>query len=293
VLEFHNYRFLHDLAANTMAFTRYLVEFFNLGAIAKNLYRSRDLIRLLTLRDFKARFRGSFGGALWSIIQPLIMMVIYTLVFSTFLKISFDESDSPFVFSVFLLCGLLPWSAFSEGISSATALIRGNTNLVKRVVFPLEVLPLNITLTGLIQQTIGMLLLLPLAFFVKSSLHWTILYIPLLMIIQALFYTGINWIWASLCVFLPDLKQITPLILSMLMFLTPIFYPEDRIPQWASGLITLNPLSQVIIMYRVAILEGGILSISSLAQVSLISLAFFLAGYFWFMHTKKGFADIL
>ena len=276
-----------------MAFLRYLGELFNIVAIAKNLYRSRELIRLLTARDFKARFRGSFGGGLWSIIQPLIMMVIYTLVFSTFLKISFDESDSPFVFSVFLLCGLLPWSAFSEGVSTATSLIRGNTNLVKRVVFPLEVLPVNITLVGLIQQSIGMLLLLPLAFLIKNSIYWTIIYIPLLMLYQFLFYTGMNWLWASLCVYLPDLRQITPLLLSALMFLSPIFYPEDKIPAWASGLLTLNPMSQVIILYRKVLLVGEAIPLSSLVPVTVVSLLSFLVGYFWFFHTKKGFADIL
>jgi lipopolysaccharide transport system permease protein len=275
------------------AFFRYLGELFNIVAITKNLYRSRDLIRLLTVRDFKARFRGSFGGGLWSIIQPLIMMVIYTLVFSTFLKITFDGSDSPFVFSVFLLCGLLPWSAFSEGISAATGLIRGNSNLVKRVVFPLEVLPVNITLVGLIQQSIGMLVLLPAAFLIRNTLYWTIVYIPLLMVFQFLFYTGMNWLWASLCVYLPDLRQITPLLLSALMFLSPIFYSEEKIPPWASGLLTFNPMSQVIILYRKALLVGEAIPISSFASVALVSLLFFLVGYFWFFHTKKGFADIL
>ena len=221
------------------------------------------------------------------------MMVIYTLVFSTFLKITFDGSDSPFVFSVFLLCGMLPWTAFSEGISAATGLIRGNTNLVKRVVFPLEVLPVNIALVCLIQQSIGMLLLLPAAFLIRNTLYWTVIYIPLLMVFQFLFYTGMNWLWASLCVYLPDLRQITPLLLSMLMFLSPIFYSEDKIPAWASGLLTLNPMSQVIILYRKALLVGDAIPLSELAPAAVISLLFFLVGYFWFFHTKKGFADIL
>jgi lipopolysaccharide transport system permease protein len=275
------------------AFIQYLFEIINIVVVAKNLYNSRDLIRLLTLRDFKARFRGSFGGAIWSIIQPLLLMVIYTLVFSTFLKVSFDQSDSPYVFAVFLLCGLLPWSAFSEGLSNATGVIRNNINLVKRVVFPLEILPLNITLVSIIQQSIGIILLLPLAYIINNSFSWTILFIPALLLIQILLFTGIYYYWASLSVFLPDLKQVTPLLLSMMMFLTPIFYPENIIPEWANGLLKLNPLSHVVILYRQIIMNGQIPAIRSLAQISLISLGVFLTGYFWFMHTKKGFADIL
>ena len=113
------------------------------------------------------------------------------------------------------------------------------------------------------------------------------------MLFQFLFYTGMNWLWASLCVYLPDLRQITPLLLSALMFLSPIFYPEDKIPAWASGLLTLNPMSQVIILYRKVLLVGEAIPLQSLVPVTVVSLLFFLVGYFWFFHTKKGFADIL
>lgn len=276
---------------------RFLLELFieliNLPALVRNLFQHRQLIRALTWRDFTARFRGSFGGALWSFIQPLIMMAIYTLVFSYFLKVKFGSSDSPFIFAVFLLCGLLPWNTFSESFSGAATIIRGNTNLVKRVVFPLEILPLNLTLVATIQQLIGLVLLLPLAWLVTGSVHWTLTLLPIILLIQMLFFVGLNWIWASLAVYLPDLRQITGLLLMMLMFLTPLFYPREIVPDWAAGILSINPLTGIIDMYRKAIMTGEIIPLGDLAYTGGISLLFFLVGYFWFMRTKKGFSDVL
>lgn len=272
---------------------RFFLEIFNISALLKNLNQRRELIWTLTWRDFRARFRGSFGGVFWAILQPLFMMTVYTIVFSSFLQVRFGDSDSPFTFAVFLLCGLLPWNAFSESFSGASNLIRSNPNLVKRVVFPLEVLPLNMVLTGIIQQLVGFLLLLPLAWLVTRALHWTLIYLPMILFIQFLFVTGLTWIWSSLCVYLPDLRQITSLLISILMFLMPLFYPRDRIPAWAAPITDLNPMAQVIEMYRKAFITGLAIPGRDIALAGGIALAVFLVGYFWFMHTKKGFADVL
>ncbi len=271
----------------------YLLELLNIGALIRNLYRHRELIRTLTWRDFRARFRGSFGGILWALVQPLMMMVIYTLVFSTFLNVRFGNSDSPFTFAVFLLCGLLPWTAFSESFSTSAGLVRANANLVKRVVFPLEVLPINLTLASIIQQLVGFIMLVPLAFLVNHQLYWTLVYLPLIVLLQILFVTGLCWIWASLSVYLPDLRQITGLIISALMFLTPLFYPRETIPVWAAPVADLNPLAQIIEMYRKAFLTGAPIPGNDLLLTSLACLSIFMVGYFWFIHTKKGFADVL
>jgi lipopolysaccharide transport system permease protein len=274
-------------------FFKFCIEFINIGGIVRSLFARRELIRTLTLRDFKARFRGSFGGIFWAVLQPLMMMVIYTLVFSGFLKVKFGSSGSPYTFAVFLLCGLLPWIAFADGMSSSTGLIRGNANLVKRVVFPLEVLPLTLTLVALIQQSIGFVLLLPVAWIVTGRLSWTVAYVPLIFILQILFYTGINWIWSSLSVYLPDLKQITTILLSMLMFLTPIFYPVSVLPEWAQKLMRFSPMARIIEMYRNAFLTGQVISLREWVITGVMALFLFLSGYFWFIHTKKGFSDVL
>jgi lipopolysaccharide transport system permease protein len=273
--------------------SNYFLEFINIGGITRSLYNRRELIRTLTLRDFKARFRGSFGGVLWSVIQPLIMMVVYTLVFSGFLKVKFANSSSPFTFAVFLLCGLLPWTAFADGMSASTGLIRSNSNLVKRVVFPLEVLPVTLSFVALIQQVIGFGLLLPVAWLITGKVYWTVLFVPLIILLQILFYTGINWIWSSLSVYLPDLRQFTVILLSMLMFLTPIFYPVEILPTWAQKIMTFSPLANIMEMYRKAFLTGERFGLQEIGLTSALCLFVFLIGYFWFIHTKKGFPDVL
>jgi lipopolysaccharide transport system permease protein len=273
--------------------TDFARQFFDLPGLARNLGRHRELIRTMTWRDFTARYRGSFGGLFWSVIQPLVMMVIYTVVFSLFLKVRFTTDASPLTFSVYLLCGLLPWQAVSEGLSRSTGVIRSNVNLVKRVVFPLEILPVNLALTAAIQQVIGFALLVPLAWWVTGGLYATLLFVPVILALQLLFATGLNWIAASLAVYLPDLGQFISLLLTMWMFLTPIFYPEDVVPAQALIIFRLNPMARLVTLYRSAFMNGLLPSLDGfLAAVALCLLAFLL-GYFWFMHTKRGFADVL
>lgn len=269
------------------------LEICNIPAIIRNLLIHRELIIKLSWRDFKARYQGSFGGILWAIIQPLTMMVIYTFVFSTFLNVRFGSSDSPFTFSVFLLCGLLPWNAFSESFNGSTTLIKGNVNLVKRVVFPLEVLPLNLVITSIYQQLVGFVLLLPLAYLINGSLYWTLVYVPLIIIIEALLYMGSCWIWASLSVYLPDLRQVTSLLLSAMMFLIPLFYPRETIPEEFQWIVDYNPFALIIEMFRKGFLTGEKLTSQELIFSISMSLLIFLVGYFWFNRTKKGFADVL
>ena len=270
-----------------------IVFIINIPGMAKNLFRHREIIRILTWRDFQARFRGSAFGAIWSVIQPLLTMVIYTLVFSSFLQVRFGNSDSPYVFSVYLLCGLLPWTAFAEGINTSTTLIRSNSNLVKRVVFPLEVLPIILTFGSVIQQLIGFALLVPLVYMVNGHLYWTILFFPVILLLQIMFITGLNWIWSSISIFLPDLRQFTTLLTFLLMFLTPIMYPESIIPARFRFLIHLNPMASIISMYRNVFMDGMLPPVVVLLNIGVVSLVVFMLGYAWFMLTKKAFADFI
>jgi lipopolysaccharide transport system permease protein len=274
-------------------FSIFFLELINLPGLLISLYKKRELIITLTWRDFRARYQGSFGGLFWSFFQPLIMMVIYTIVFSSFLKIKFDISDSPFAFAVYLLCGLLPWIAFSESFSISTSLINANVNLVKKVVFPLEILPLNTVLANTITLLIGFLLLIPLAWLLNGKLSWVLLILPLIILFQTLFYTGIVWLWASFSVYLPDLRQFSTLLITVIMYLTPIFYPESVIPEWATPIMSLNPFANLVSIYRKVIMNGVLPDSSQLVGLFLTSLIVFVFGHFWFNHTKKGFADIL
>jgi lipopolysaccharide transport system permease protein len=274
-------------------FQRYLRTFFDVAGLVRNLAGHGELIRIMAWRDFTSRFRGSFGGLFWSLFHPLVMMVVYTVVFSLFLKLRFSTDASPFTFSVYLLCGLLPWSAISEGLQVSKEVIRSNVNLVKRVVFPLEILPLNAALTSSIQQIFGFLLLIPLAWALTGSLHWTLFFVPVIVLLQLLLAIGLNWMAAGLAVYLPDFSQFINLLLMVWMFLTPIFYPEDVIPSQALFIFRLNPMAHLVKMYRGAFMTGQLPGLESFLGTACFCAFIFLLGYFWFMHAKKGFADVL
>ena len=274
-------------------FKRYFQTFINVSGLFRNLSRHRELIQMMAWRNFTARFRGSFGGLFWSLFHPLVMMVIYTIVFSLFLKIRFSTDASPFTFSIYLLCGLLPWTAFSEGLQASKDIIRSNVNFVKRVVFPLEILPLSAALTSSIQQVFGFLLLIPLVWLLTSSLHWTLFFVPVIIALQLLFAIGLNWIIASLAVYLPDFGQVINLLLTVWMFLTPIFYPLDVVPPRALIIFQLNPMAHLVKMYRGVFMTGEIPGLVTFFGTAFFCMVIFLLGYFWFMQSKKGFADVL
>ncbi len=273
--------------------SRYGREFFDLPGLFRHLVRHGELIITMTWRDFGARYRGSFGGLVWSVFQPLVMMVIYTLVFSVFLKVRFTSGSSPFEFSVYLLCGLLPWNALSESLTQSTQVLRNNVNLVKRVVFPLEILPLNLALAAAIQQVIGFLLLIPLAWLVTGKLQASLLLVPVILVFQMLFVTGVNWVAASFAVFLPDFRHVISLVLMVWMFLTPVVYPEDVVPAPLLLIFRLNPMARIVTLYRNAFMSGLLPSLTGLLGAGVLCLLVFMAGYFWFIRTRPGFADVL
>jgi lipopolysaccharide transport system permease protein len=271
----------------------FILGMFNIPGVIRNLVAQRELIRMLTWRDFMGRFKGSFGGIFWALIQPLFMMVIYTVVFSRFLGMRFGENDSMVNFSVYLLCGLLPWNAFAEGLVGSTVVVRGNVNLVKRVVFPLEVLPLNLTLVAMMQQLVGTLLLIPFAWIVSSHASVVIVVLPVIWFFQVLMFSGINFIWSSLSVMIPDLKQVTSMLLTGLIFLAPILYPIDIVPEQYRFLIELNPITHLVLLYRQVILIGDWPNLRDMIEFAVFSLFIFLAGYTWYQRTKRTFIDFI
>jgi lipopolysaccharide transport system permease protein len=244
-------------------------------------------------REVQAVYRGSFGGVLWLLVQPLAYMVIYTLVFSVFLKVRFTANESHLAFSTYLLCGLLPWLAFAEGLAGAMHSIRGNVNLVKRVVFPLEVLPAVKVLASAAQHAAGLLLLLPLAWWATGGLSPAALLFPLPIVMQLLFSLGIAWFFASASVFIPDLGQFLNPLLLMWMFMTPIFYSAEVVPAWARPILESNPMARIILLYRRILLEGNPPDLRDMLVTFLISISVFLLGFFFFKRTQKFFSEMV
>ena len=257
------------------------------------LPRRIDLILSLTRRELAGRYRGSFLGFLWTLVTPMVMIAIFTIIFAGIFKAKFGASSSQWDYALYLFCGLLPWTAFQESVQLSSTTIVGHANLVKRFVFPLETLPVYLALGAVVNQLCGTLMLLIAAGLLRREFHPTVIYLPLVLIPQLLLTFGASWLVASLGVFVRDIVQGIGLILMAWMYLTPIIYPESIVPENYRSLINLNPFTPLVRSYRRIILDGHPPDWRGLAFFLAFAMASFLFGYWWFARTRKNFADVI
>ncbi|MGQ7908901.1 ABC transporter permease [Burkholderia sp. BC1] len=258
------------------------------------LWRNRELIKTSAKREVLGRYRGSFLGLLWSFFNPLLMLAVYTFVFSIVFKARWNlESDSKTEFALMLFAGLMVFNLFGESISRAPSLVLGNVNYVKKVIFPLEILPVVTLLSALFHGMIslGVWLLAYLVFF--GLPHAAVLYLPLIMLPFLLFIMGLSWLLASLGVFLRDVSQFIGTIISVLMFMTPIFYPVTALPEEFRQWLYLNPITSVIEQVRDVLYWGRSPDFALLTIHTMASAVMAWLGFAWFQKTRKGFADVL
>lgn len=253
----------------------------------------RGLVRSMVRRDLTSRYKGSIIGPAWAIITPAVMIVIFTVIFSGIFGARFGAAGGHLSFALYLFCGLLPWIAFSDGVQRSTSSLTDNVNLVKRVVFPTEALPVNLALSAITQQMLGTIVVLAGALILERAIHPTILFLPVLLIPQLLATIGLGWLMASLGVFIRDMPQFNQLALTAWMYLTPIFYPENIIPPKYQWLVNLNPMAPLIRSYRRILLEGKTPDWRGLGVTLVFAIVCFVLGYWWFERTKKAFADVL
>jgi len=253
----------------------------------------RALVLSIVRREVSQRYRGSFLGPIWAILTPAVQIVIFTLIFSGIFQARFGGESGPLGFAVYLFCGLLPWLAFAEAVQRSTSVVLENVNLVKRVVFPVEALTVQLSLAALVQQAIGTVVLLTAALLLERILSPTLFFLPLLLIPQLLLTIGLGWLVASFGVFLRDTGQLVQLSLMAWMYLTPIFYPESMVPPRYRWLVEANPMAPLIRSYRRVLLEGRLPDWPGLGWTSIFATGCFLLGYWWFIRTRKAFADVL
>lgn len=252
-----------------------------------------DLILTLARRELASRYKGSALGVFWAILTPLVTIAIFTFIFAKIFNARFGQSTSGWDFALYLFCGLLPWTAFQEAVQQSSTTIVTHTNLVKRVVFPLETLPVAQTLAALANQMFGTLALIFAAIIIRRELHASVLWLPLLLAPQLAVTLGAAWLVASLGVFLRDVVQGISLVLMAWLYLTPIIYPESLVPEKYRPFINLNPFTPLVRSYRRILLEGTMPDWSGLAYFTLFALLLFLFGYWWFARTRKSFADVI
>lgn len=251
------------------------------------------LIRLMIWRDFSTRYKGSLLGALWPFIHPMGHLLLYTFVFCIVLKVRFGSDASTSNFALYLMSGLLAWGAISEALARSTTCILEVPNLVKKVVFPLEVIPLVVSVSALLTQIGGTLILTLCACIYQKTVHASLLYLPVLMASQLLFTVGLCWLLSASGVYLRDLRHLMSLVLSAWMYTTPIVYPASALPKSLTFLLWINPVAGMVGDYRRVVLMGVAPDWASFACYTTIGLILFLAGYRFFMGAKRSFADVM
>lgn len=263
-------------------------------AMFTSLWCNRELILASTRREIQGRYRGSFLGLLWSFLNPLFMLAVYTFVFSVVFKARWNvESASKTEFALVLFAGLIVFNLFGETINRAPSLIISNPNYVKKVIFPLQVLPVVTLLSALFHAIISLSVWL-LAYLILFGLpHATVLYLPLIVLPFLLFILGLAWALASLGVFLRDISQFIGTLVTVLMFMTPIFYPITALPEKFRHWLYLNPLTPIVEQARDALYWGKPPDLLLLGIYTLAAAAVAWLGFSWFQKTRKGFADVL
>jgi lipopolysaccharide transport system permease protein len=260
----------------------------------RSLLRHFPLIAQIARRDVSKRYRGSFVGLFWTFFNPMLMLVIYTFVFGVIFKGRWnDRVTGHFQYAIVLFAGLNINAVFSECANRATTLIEENANYVKRVMFPLETLSWSTLGAALFHLFISTIALLTLSLIINQHIPWTVIFFPIVVACFLPFMAGVIWLLASLAVYFRDIRQVVSLITVALMFLAPILYPKEMIPEAYRYLLYLNPLTVIAEASQNVLLWGKPPIWLHLAIYTVVSCLFAWMAFAWFEQTKKGFADVL
>ncbi|MBV1907091.1 MAG: ABC transporter permease [Pseudomonadales bacterium] len=264
-----------------------------------SLWHHKALIHQLLIREIQSRYRGSLMGFLWAIVTPLLMLAMYTFVFQIVFKarwnvttlVSGEETELPFALVLFL--GLIIHGMIADTLTRSTGLILQNANFVKKVVFPLEILTWVSLFSSLFHFFISFALLLAFALLTVGRIPLEALYLPLILLPYFLMLAGISWFLAALGVFLRDIEHIMGTLTMLILFLSPVFFSVDRLPEQVQSLIWLNPIAVIVENARTVLLYGNAPDFQALGIYSLSAVLIFVSGYAFFQRLRPGFADVV
>ena len=259
----------------------------------RNLVDHRSLVFQLVRRDFEQRFVGSAVGWIWGLIHPLVLLVAYTFIFSYCLRMRLEPDQLTENYPIFLFAGMLPWLLFQETVQRSASALVDYANLIKKSVFPAEIVPVAIFLSNVLSHFLALLLLVAAVAVWLNRVSAMLVAVPVYLVLTGLFSVGLAWIVSSLHVFLRDTAQVLSVLLTFWFWLTPIFITENQFPARLRWLVTLNPLVYAVRGYRNSILSTRLPSVRDLALLTAFAVATFIIGGLFFRHTKKGFADVL
>lgn len=265
------------------------------AALVESLWSNRELIVQLVRREILGRYRGSVLGIAWSFFNPVLMLVVYTFVFSVVFQARWGaaQSSSRADFAMLLFIGLIVHGFFAECLVRAPSLILENVNFVKKVVFPLEILPLVVMGSALFHSLISLVVLLIALVIAHGGLPVTVVYAPLVFVPLVLATAGFAWFLTSLGVFARDVRQFIGVVMTILLFLSPVFYPISSVPVAFRPWLMANPLTFVIEQSRAVLFAGTNPDWGGIALYTLVSVGIAYLGFAWFQKTRKGFADVV
>ncbi len=258
------------------------------------LARHRDLIRELVMRDLAQRYRGSLLGWVWAALNPLLMLAVYSFVFGYVFRARWgDSGGDPAQFAVYLFAGLILHGLLAECLTRGPRLVLDAPNLVKRVVFPLEVFPWMVLGSALFTAVTSFAVMLVGAGFILGHIPWTVIFAPLVILPLCFLGLALGWFLAGLGVFLRDIGQIVPLISTILLFMSPIFFPIEALPEAFRPLVFLNPLSLIVVELRAVALEGRLPNWEALLIYAAVASVLAWASLVWFRRMRPHFADFV
>jgi lipopolysaccharide transport system permease protein len=265
------------------------------AAMLSSIWRHRELIWQMSRREVVGRYRGSVMGLAWSFFNPVLMLIVYTFVFSVVFKarwgVGAEESKADF--AIVLFVGMIVHGLFAECVNRAPSLILSNVNYVKKVVFPLETLSWVAMGSALFHAFISLVVLIAAQLIINVSLPWTAVLLPVVILPLLLATMGFAWFLAATGVFVRDIGQITGIVTTVMLFMSPVFYPVSALPEQYQTVLLLNPLTFVIEQARQVLVWGSLPDWSGLGVYLTVSILIAWAGFWWFQKTRRGFADVL
>jgi len=255
--------------------------------LIKEVFKYRELLLNLAARDIKVRYKQAFLGMAWAMFTPLAMMFIFTFVFSKIAKVSTGNIPYP----VFAYCGILPWTFFAGSLSTATSSLVANAGLITKIYFPREIFPLSVIISKFIDFSIASLILFGLMFFYGFPLHLTIIYAPLIFVIQLVLMIGLSFLLSVGHLFFRDTKYIFDMVIILWMFVTSVIYPINTDSPLLQKILMLNPMTPILDAYRSLILKNELPAIGPLALAAILSIIVLFAGAIIFRKTEHLFAE--
>ena len=255
--------------------------------VFKNLYDYRELLKTSVKKEVRSKYKNSFLGVLWSFLNPLLQIIVYAIIFSLILK---NKQDN---YAIFLCAGLIPWTYFSISINKSAFTIIENGNIIKKVYFPREIIPISVVTAETINFLISTLIILGFVIFGGIGISKYILYYPLVLIAQYLVILAISFIISSICVYFRDLQHFIGIILQLLFYATPILYSQDSIPPEYQWILKYNPMTYIVNAYRNIFYYKTAIDLKSIILLIIIAIGGCVCGYWIFSKLQKGFAEQL